>query len=831
MVGAMNRLKQRLATFDKWPRSSPTVQALAEAGFYYSGDPADIEDDTVTCFCCDKELSGWEDGDDPLNEHLAHPKTKAGCSWALLMSEKRKPTIPPTHATLLKAREATFKGWPHEKERGWVGKSKKMAKAGFHFAPSLESADAVECIYCNLGLDGWEPKDDPLVEHERRAKDLQCAFFNGIQLTGGASSIFAMTKDVFAAQMSAKEPSPVPSEDDSTATRTSRQRGRQSSLAPTTLAAVPKEVEKKKSVKRKLPGARARKIMDLDDSIEIGESVQEPIPIVLKSARKKRGSADMLEQPDESPSQQEAYKRPRLRRARSNSVSSITNYAEDILSPVAEKASRRQSRARGQKGRAPLEDVSETIYNVDSAEVGAIQRIKEEEEEDEVYVVKPRTARGRRPSAQPEAEKENPIKPVKAKRTRVSTTGVRRSTRASSIEPMPVVTTQECSTDSEPLVDHLLLSSHLPVTIQEECEEESTMTDSFTSANSRPGLEVPSGTIQDSSGAASPRTEASQKQVNTTLVSSHDPSETSHVKVTSKTPARRGSTRRGSAATRSNLEDVIRLSSHPISELQSVTTDAIPPIDTQEQAKSNSSGLRQALGSQRRTSSRRRPSNSLQSDNIEDVVMLDHRAKPKAQRVARKAAVLSSAHNIGSSQEIVIEEEAEEEVSIPQIKSTGDTIRTPEIAKQVDEVCAMEIVLDDPPAHSKEAQTIMTVEPAKELAEQVDHLTAVVSPTQSDTAEDVVRNAVQEEAFTINDNDRPVWYKSFRELIDSARKAMGTELADLSSLSSDQLSMTVEGWLTYMARQEAMVLTSQCDEMIAKMVEAGHRARSEILEV
>lgn len=61
-----------------------------------------------------------------MNEHLAHPKTKAGCTWAILMNEKRKPTIPPTHATMQKAREVSFKNWPHEKERGWVGKSKKV---------------------------------------------------------------------------------------------------------------------------------------------------------------------------------------------------------------------------------------------------------------------------------------------------------------------------------------------------------------------------------------------------------------------------------------------------------------------------------------------------------------------------------------------------------------------------------------------------------------------------------------------------------------------------------------------------------------------------------
>lgn len=103
-----------------------TKQQLAAAGFYYIGDP-DEDEDSVACFHCKKELDGWDDGDDPLVEHLSHAKTKAGCSWAILMHEQRKPINNPTGALLLKAREATYKAWPHEKKRGWIPKSKKVS--------------------------------------------------------------------------------------------------------------------------------------------------------------------------------------------------------------------------------------------------------------------------------------------------------------------------------------------------------------------------------------------------------------------------------------------------------------------------------------------------------------------------------------------------------------------------------------------------------------------------------------------------------------------------------------------------------------------------------
>ncbi|MBE7181547.1 MAG: hypothetical protein INR71_10130, partial [Terriglobus roseus] len=50
-----------------------------------------------------------------------------------------------------------------------------MIEAGWCYDPSPECDDGSTCFYCNLSLDGWEPKDNPLDEHQRRSPD--CPFF------------------------------------------------------------------------------------------------------------------------------------------------------------------------------------------------------------------------------------------------------------------------------------------------------------------------------------------------------------------------------------------------------------------------------------------------------------------------------------------------------------------------------------------------------------------------------------------------------------------------------------------------------------------------------
>ena len=120
------------------------------------------------------KLDGWESQDVPLQEHLAH---SAHCSYALSLSvsdkaEERDPMCP----ELVDARTSTFGDmWPHEHKKGWKPKVKQMVEAGWTFDPSPADEDGATCFYCNMSLDGWEPKDSPLEEHRRREPN--CLFF------------------------------------------------------------------------------------------------------------------------------------------------------------------------------------------------------------------------------------------------------------------------------------------------------------------------------------------------------------------------------------------------------------------------------------------------------------------------------------------------------------------------------------------------------------------------------------------------------------------------------------------------------------------------------
>ncbi|KAK5682533.1 hypothetical protein LTS10_005661 [Elasticomyces elasticus] len=157
-----------------WPHESPSIEDLAKAGFFYL--PLPQNPDNTKCFSCAVKLDGWEASDNPLAEHLAHAPT---CPWALcksvkLTSDNDEPVDPLSEA-MVTARTSTFVDWPHEGKRGWRCKVAKMVEAGWCHDPSPEDEDGVTCFYCDVSLDGWEPKDDPWVEHERRTPG--CQFF------------------------------------------------------------------------------------------------------------------------------------------------------------------------------------------------------------------------------------------------------------------------------------------------------------------------------------------------------------------------------------------------------------------------------------------------------------------------------------------------------------------------------------------------------------------------------------------------------------------------------------------------------------------------------
>ncbi|KIW07687.1 uncharacterized protein PV09_01626 [Verruconis gallopava] len=160
-----------------WPHSNPLPNDLARAGFFYR--PSAESEDNCECFLCHVKLDGWEEGDDPIEEHLKHSPS---CGWALNVSIQRKfnngETVDadPLSEQFVQARTHTFgENWPYESRKGWKPKIAKMVAAGWTYDPSPEYDDGVTCMYCNLSLDGWEPKDDPYAEHQKRCPD--CPFF------------------------------------------------------------------------------------------------------------------------------------------------------------------------------------------------------------------------------------------------------------------------------------------------------------------------------------------------------------------------------------------------------------------------------------------------------------------------------------------------------------------------------------------------------------------------------------------------------------------------------------------------------------------------------
>jgi hypothetical protein len=175
------------------------VLQLARSGFFFRPAPDSL--DNVQCFHCSVKLDGWEPDDDPFKEHLAH---SASCNWANAISAGHSAQQvqqngddaallqqqDPMGAELLAARRGTFEAnetlWPHESKKGWKCKVGKMIEAGWCYDPAPatstedEEQDGVTCFYCNLSLDGWEPKDDPFEEHTRRSPD--CVFFALMQI-------------------------------------------------------------------------------------------------------------------------------------------------------------------------------------------------------------------------------------------------------------------------------------------------------------------------------------------------------------------------------------------------------------------------------------------------------------------------------------------------------------------------------------------------------------------------------------------------------------------------------------------------------------------------
>uniref|UniRef100_A0A5S6R008 Uncharacterized protein n=1 Tax=Trichuris muris TaxID=70415 RepID=A0A5S6R008_TRIMR len=54
----------------------------------------------------------------------------------------------------------------------------KLAEAGFFCLQSADAPDAVECAFCSVQLESWDPDDDPWSEHRchTESKGIKCPF-------------------------------------------------------------------------------------------------------------------------------------------------------------------------------------------------------------------------------------------------------------------------------------------------------------------------------------------------------------------------------------------------------------------------------------------------------------------------------------------------------------------------------------------------------------------------------------------------------------------------------------------------------------------------------
>jgi hypothetical protein len=82
------------------------------------------------CFVCQRQLDGWEEGDDPVSEHLKHAPD---CGWAINASISQKISNSqsvdedPMSEKLAQARTDTFgELWPYEQKKGWKCKVGKV---------------------------------------------------------------------------------------------------------------------------------------------------------------------------------------------------------------------------------------------------------------------------------------------------------------------------------------------------------------------------------------------------------------------------------------------------------------------------------------------------------------------------------------------------------------------------------------------------------------------------------------------------------------------------------------------------------------------------------
>lgn len=189
----------RLASFSRgnWPLSWDAALRLAMGGFWHKSNGR------VCCFDCQLTLSDWTEDDDPSLVHMLYQYRRPICRFARRLPCGNVPIdtniIPvpmpqpqdsigvmgaDTSSLLqmlgidimykaeyprfkhLSARLRSFDTWPV----GIAQKREVLADAGFIY---FGVSDTLVCYHCGVSLSGWEPNDDPWIEHASKSPQCQ----------------------------------------------------------------------------------------------------------------------------------------------------------------------------------------------------------------------------------------------------------------------------------------------------------------------------------------------------------------------------------------------------------------------------------------------------------------------------------------------------------------------------------------------------------------------------------------------------------------------------------------------------------------------------------
>jgi hypothetical protein len=125
-----------------------------------------------------------------MNQYLEEKSTDRGFDWAdteifndPLCEEARQTRI-----------RSFGNSWPFDSLDGAKPISSKMVDAGFYHSLQEEDDDLAMCIYCGISLEGWEPEDDPLVEHKKRAQEQDCYYLNALLALDSAVPLKTMKR-------------------------------------------------------------------------------------------------------------------------------------------------------------------------------------------------------------------------------------------------------------------------------------------------------------------------------------------------------------------------------------------------------------------------------------------------------------------------------------------------------------------------------------------------------------------------------------------------------------------------------------------------------------